>query len=157
MRLIIDTLAALMVVGVLAGVVMYNQNAGDERARNEMAREETRRFQREISRQAALNTIENRDRGYPNTIDPKWFQGNLPANSLLGPEHPWVEIASSGQRDLSHPLDRVATDEDAASFWYNPHQGTIRARVSSEVSDARALELYNFINDCDLRILFGEE
>ena len=43
-----------------------------------------------------------------------------------------------------------------AAFWYNPYTGTVRGRVSQQVSDSKALELYNEINDSALTTLFAD-
>ncbi|RMD62322.1 MAG: hypothetical protein D6824_06910 [Planctomycetota bacterium] len=49
---------------------------------------------------------------------------------------------------------RVAVDESVASFWYNPGTGAVRARVPATVSDQRAVELYNRVNNTSLRSIF---
>ena len=156
MRLFLDTLVALMLVGLLAGLVMYHRQARDTEALRDLARAEVRRFQQQIYLHTALSDGKPRGRGYPASIDPAWFQGNLPANALLGPDHPWLEVAGLNQRDALHPPSLTATDRDTASFWYNPASGVVRARVPIRISDAEALELYNFINDCSLPTLFPE-
>jgi hypothetical protein len=156
MRLILDTLVALMLVGILAGVVIHLRDVRDVQAQEDLAREEVRRFQQQIHLHTALSGGEPRDRGYPASVDPAWFQGNLPVNPLLGPDYPWLEVAGPGNRRALHPPDLVAVDHDTASFWYNPATGVVRARVPVGVSDARALDLYNYINDCDLPTLFPE-
>ena len=157
MRLFLDTLVALMFVGILAGVVIYHRQAGDVQAQRELARAEVRRFQQQIHLHTALSGGEQRERGYPTTIDPDWFQGNLPDNPLLGPDHPWLEVAGIGQKSAVHPPDLTAADRNAAVFWYNPCTGVVRARVPVGISDAQALGLYNYVNDCGLRSLFPEQ
>jgi hypothetical protein len=116
---------------------------------------ELRRFQQQIALQYALARVERNERGYPVTVDPEWFQGQLPANPLLGPEHPWVEIASPEQKELLHPQERVASGKTSAKFWYNPHMGIVRARVPGGMSDAASVELYNYVNDTSLPNLFA--
>ena len=156
MRLFLDTLVALMLVGLLAGLVMYHREARDTQALRELTRDEVRRFQQQIHLHTALSNGEQRGRGYPASIDPAWFQGSLPANPLLGPDHPWLEVAGSNQQGAMHPPGLTAADRDTASFWYNPASGVVRARVPTGTSDAHALELYNFVNDCCLPTLFPE-
>jgi hypothetical protein len=156
MRLILDTLVALMLVGILAGLVMHHRQVEDVRAAEDLAREEVRRFQAQIHLHTALSGGEQRDRGYPASIEPAWFQGNLPANPLLGADHPWLEVAGPGAAHALHPPDLVAADRDTASFWYNPVTGVVRARIPAGVSDVQALELYNYVNDCDLPTLFPD-
>ncbi|MDY7110274.1 MAG: hypothetical protein SYC29_16720 [Planctomycetota bacterium] len=156
MRLILDTLVALMLVGILAGLVMHHRQAQDVRAAQDLARDEVRRFQQQIHLHTALSGGEQRERGYPVSIEPDWFQGNLPVNPLLGRDHPWLEVAGPGATHALHPTDLVAADRDSASFWYNPATGVVRARVPVGVSDAQALELYNYVNDCTLPTLFPD-
>ena len=154
MRLFMDTVVALMLVGLLAGVVWHNRNTQSANLDRETAKAEVQRFQQQIALQSALAKVVLNDRQYPETIDPAWFQGMLPMNPLLDVSHPWLEIASPEQRDQIHPLDRVAATKDTAKFWYNPNTGIVRARVSAGISDAAALELYNYVNDCYLPELF---
>jgi hypothetical protein len=104
--------------------------------------------------QTAMEKIEMSQRGYPLHIDAAWFAGNLPVNPLLGPSHPWLEIASEDQRDSRHPTNLIAFRRDVAQFWYSPYTGEVRARVPAEVSDATALRLYNRINGTALTDLY---
>jgi type II secretory pathway pseudopilin PulG len=155
MRLLLDILAALMVVGILAGVVAIKRDARAEQSQRDLTRQEVKRFQTQVLLQSALSEDVSQASGnHPQTIDPAWFKGNLPHNYLLGPGHPWCEIAGESQRGLHHPPDRTAANDDTAAFWYSPFTGEVRARVPVGISDAQALELYNFINDSNLRTLF---
>lgn len=156
MRLILDTLVALMLAAILVGVVFHSRTDRAVDEARETTRQELRRFQQQIALQSALAKVDRTERGYPLMIDPEWFQGNLPSNPLLGPEHPWVEIASPEQEDLLHPQERVASNKGIAKFWYNPHAGIVRARVPVGLSDLASLELYNFVNDAALPNLFAD-
>ncbi|MHC4106688.1 MAG: hypothetical protein ACYSTY_01245 [Planctomycetota bacterium] len=156
MRLLVDTLLALMLCGVLAGVVLYKRAEMSSKQDLEHTRGDVRRFQQQITLHAALGQGEHSKRGFPMTVDPAWFAGNLPRNPLLGPGHPWLEIAGEEERDLVHPPERWAAGPHVAQFWYNPHMGRVRARVPAGIPDSRALEMYNRINDCDLPNLFAE-
>jgi hypothetical protein len=154
MRLLLDSLVALMLTAILGGVVYYSR-ADSELERNiKLAHSEVRRLQSQIMLQAALESTPLTQRGYPVTVKPEWFHGNVPLNPLLESGHPWLEIAGPAQRDLEHPQRPVATRNDAAQFWYNPYTGDVRARVPAEVADANALSLYNRVNDCHLDSLF---
>ncbi|MHC4079799.1 MAG: hypothetical protein ACYS15_06295 [Planctomycetota bacterium] len=155
MRLILDSLVALMLIGILSGVVLYTRSERRLEDKIELARAEVERFQSQIMLQAAMEKTELSQRGYPTGIDAAWFAGNLPMNPLLGPSHPWVEIAGKSQLDLQHPPNRIAFDHGAAQFWYNPYTGLVRARVSAEVSDATALRLYNRVNGTKLSDLYS--
>ncbi len=154
MRLLIDTLIALMLTGLLAGVVVHNRATRDMEDTVELARAEVSRFKSQILLQAALERVELTKCGYPATVDVEWFVGDLPVNPLLGPGHPWLEIANQLQADLEHPEIRTAADHGVAQFWYSPYRGHLRARVPAGTSDATALQLYNRINDCQLTSLF---
>lgn len=159
MRLFIDTLVALMLVALLGGFLWLKREHQTQQNHREVARTEVRRFQQQIALQSALASVTNEktahDRGYPPTIDPAWFMDNLPDNPLLDDTHPWVEIASAQEKDLTHPLQRVATNSVVAKFWYNPNNGIVRARVPIAISDAAALDMYCYVNDCQLSDLFA--
>lgn len=155
MRLLRDTLVALMLVAILAGIVWHNRGDQSRQAMLDGVREDVRRFQQQVLLQATLDEVEQSERGYPATVDPEWFCGDLPSNDLLGPQHPWLEIAGPEQRNLHHPPQLMAGEEHLAKFWYNPLTGSVRARVPVGISDARALEMYNYINDSELPSLFA--
>lgn len=159
MKFVIDSLVILMVVGILGGVFYFTRTERQVEQQVELARSELRRFESELLLQSALEGVELTTRGYPTTVDPEWFGGSLPMNPLLGRSYPWLEIASEAERDLLHPLRRVASDHGVAQFWYNPYRGVLRARVPAGIADATALKLYNRINGCSLPSLFasGEE
>jgi hypothetical protein len=155
MRLLYDTLIAGMLVAVFAIVVLYNRAHAEQDVTRQHAQSEVRRFQQEVTLQTALATVKHDQRGYPTTIEVGWFAGSLPDNPLIGPEHPWLEIAGADQKDLEHPVERVAVNKSLARFWYNPCTGVVRARVPAGISDTAALELYNYINECNLPELFA--
>ena len=154
MRLAIDSLVALMLAAVLTGVVLKSKTGGGETAELNQVRSEVRRFQQQVMLQAALEQVELSEGGFPKTVDPEWFHGDLPANSLLDPATPWLEVASRSQLTMLHPPLRVATGEKTARFWYNPRLGLVRARVPAGISDSQAIRWYNQINDCDLATLY---
>ena len=159
MRLFIDTLVALMLIALLGGFMWLKRENQTESSQRDIARTEVRRFQQQIALQSALATVTSdktpHDRGYPATVDPAWFTDNLPDNPLLDETHPWVEVAGPQEKDLTHPLQRVATSNLVAKFWYNPNNGVVRARVPLAISDAAALEMYCFVNECQLNDLFA--
>jgi len=154
MRLIVDSLVAVMLSAILAAVVFSNreEKAGQEQV--QAARDAIHAITRQIKLKVALGEVELNERGHATAIDPEWFEGRLPENPYVGDGHPWLEIAGVAQIDMDHPPNRLATDYAVAKFWYNPANGTVRARVPATVSDARALALYNSINDCNLQKLF---
>jgi len=148
MRILIHTLVAVMILGILGGVTMSHLAARQKQSDRGLARTELRRFQRQIHLQGALmSDHERQDQDGPPSIDPAWFKDNRPVNPLLGPEHPWVEVAGPRDRSLTHPPSLTATGPDVASFWYNPALAIVRARVPAGISDAIAHDLYNEINE----------
>lgn len=157
MRLLIDSLVAVMLAGLLASIILSDRAAEEETKDVEVATVDLHRLQREIYLQAALAEVPLSEHGFPITVDPEWFQGGLPRNPLLGPDHPWLEVADASQQNFKHPHDRMAADRLTAKFWYNPYQGIVRARVSSTLSENEALALYNQVNGCSLPNLFVDE
>jgi hypothetical protein len=155
MRLFMDSVVALMLVALLAGVIWHTRTDQTVQQDRDLAKSELHRFQQQVALQSALAKVQRNERGYPESIDPNWFQGALPNNPLLDVAHPWLEIAGPDQKDLIHPPDRVATDREKAKFWYNPHTGVVRARVPAGVSEAASLERDNHVNECFLPDLFA--
>lgn len=156
MRLLMDSVVALMLVVLLGGVMWHNRTDQTDTRHRDTAKMEVQRFQRQIALQSTLAKVARNERGYPETIDPDWFSGNLPQNTLVEISHPWLEVAGPDQAELLHPVERVAFEKRLAKFWYNPRTGVVRARVPSELSDTETLELYNYVNDCNLPDLFAD-
>ena len=155
MRTLLNILVAAMLMGILVGVVMIRSTEGIKQDQIRTARDEVRRFQRQIAFQATMADVELTAEGFPVTADPNWFHGDLPKNPLIEAGHPWVEIAGRNERSLLHPLDLKVRDAAAAQFWYNPYKGIVRTRVPADISDARALKLYNQANHSSLGGLFS--
>jgi len=150
MRLVLNTVVALILVAVLGGVVYKDRVARDREAMEVQTQQEVRRFQQQVHLQAALEFSDSGVRGYPEMVKPAWFGGRLPRNALLKPGHPWLEIANEKEAALRHPRRCTAETDQMAAFWYNPANGIVRARVPAEITDEKALHLYNFINRSDL-------
>lgn len=155
MRIFIDILIALMIAGILAGAVVMHRNNQDKQQTIETTRIEVRRFQRQLMLKGAIAQASTNRESFPDTIDPTWFGENLPKNILLIDGHPWVEIAAKSERTLSHPSNLTAGEMTDAQFWYNPYLGIVRARVPADLSDAKAVELYNLVNETQLVDLFS--
>lgn len=151
-------LALIMILAALAGgAVIYSRMERDQEQLVQQAAAEVRRLETEIKYRAATNAVELNARGWPVTIDPMWFDGRPPLNRLVSTDRPWLEVSGPEQAGLSHPTIRFALEPTQASFWYNPYQGIVRARVPVMVSDAKALDLYNRINACHITSLFWRE
>ena len=146
MRVVIDTLVALMIAGVLAGVVLHHRSKDDHIADAAGARETVNRIQRELTLKGSLGSVETTRQGFPVSVDPTWFGEMIPINPLLDTDRPWMEIAPFKDRALDHPDVRTAMTRETASFWYNPYKGVVRARVPATLTDAAARSLYDAVN-----------
>lgn len=154
MRIVIDTLVALMLAGILAGVTLHQQNTRADDAAVEMTRQSVQRINREIRLRAQLGQVTLSEQGFPTTVDPEWFDNALPRNTLINDGRPWIEVAPIEQRGIAHPLDIAASGKTVGAFWYNPAQGTVRARVPAGLSDAATIDLYNTVNSSDVNSRF---
>ena len=153
MRVLIRMLLAVMILAIVTGVLLSHLQGRREDAKRVLTRQEVVRLQQQIYLQAALISSEE-EQTAPAVVDPAWFPDTLPTNPLLGPDRPWLEVAAEHQFGWQHPPNLTAEDPTVASFWYNPSNGVVRARVPVGISDAQALALYNEVNDCTLSNLF---
>lgn len=155
--LVYPAMIALLLASVWVAWSWHAQTRQTERQAIAQGQAAIERITREISYRATLHDAELNGRGWPMTIEPGWFQGRLPRNPLVPLSNPWLEIAGENQHELTNPPQLLVVDGSLASFWYNPANGIVRARVSQTVSDNKALELYNTINGTRLRSLFLPE
>jgi len=154
MRRLTDILLGATIVGLGVGALVHTKRETTSEAKIAAVRAEVQQIEAQIRLQAASGDVEINTRGWPVTIDPKWFAGSAPRNWLLKGARPWIEVAPPEHADLEHPPIRVAIDRSVAGFWYNPGNGVIRARVPATVSDRRATALYNRLNGVALRSIF---
>ncbi len=155
MRILLNILIALALIGIAVVVAMSLQADGIQQDQIKTTNVEVRRFQRQIALQSAVADIELTSEGFPVTIDPLWFEGQLPTNTMLEHGRPWVQIAGWDERASLHPIDLAAHDVAAAQFWYSPYKGIVRARVPADISDERALRIYNQVNGSRLTDMFS--
>ncbi|MGQ0627321.1 MAG: hypothetical protein ACT4PL_04375 [Phycisphaerales bacterium] len=150
MRLIINLLclACVLALGVTLSITLGR--TAHETLSGEAAREAVREVERVIRRKGTLGEADLNERGYPVTVDVRWFKDGAPMNPLVSGTHPWLEIAGESEAALQHPPVRLAVSESLATFWYNPYQGIVRARVPVMVSDAQSTMLYNRVNSSAL-------
>jgi type II secretory pathway pseudopilin PulG len=152
MRLLIDTLIALMLVGILAGIVVYHQRESRQLQRYQQVHAALAQLHEKALYQGALGDEPTTQTGFPATVSPLWFHGDLPLNVLVPGRHAWVDIAPPG--DMSeHPPDPVCIKPQQAGFWYNPNRGIFRARVPEQHSESLTLAEYNRINTTYLKQL----
>ena len=154
MRRLVDVVCALFIIGVVASILYFNSQTARQRHTIAGVADDLRRFRDAIELHGAAGSGTNA-RGWPATIDPAWFGSNPPRNELVTPDRPWVELATEDEAGLSDPDVRMTLNTRLASFWYNPYQGIIRARVPVEISDERALANYNAINGTHLDSIYG--
>ncbi|MBM4108640.1 MAG: hypothetical protein FJ255_07480 [Phycisphaerae bacterium] len=154
MRRIVDIVAILTLLAGGLGLGYWMLQARSEEDHVARTAANLQRLDREVQVRAGMTGGPATRKGYPRTIDPEWFGDDPPRNALLSAglagERPWLEIAREDQADLSDPPARIALTSQDAAFWYNPALGIVRARVSSNVSDKRALEIYNRVNGTSL-------
>lgn len=154
MRILLDSLVAVMLAAVLAGVILHNRVADEQMVAIEKTRASLMEIRNMITIQIAMEQVELTNAGFPRTVDPTWFEAGPPKNHLLNDDRPWLEVASLAQRDRMHPHIMIADHaRQLAEFWYNPYQGIIRARVPSGLTDEALLDTYNQTNGSQVREL----
>jgi hypothetical protein len=152
MRLLIDSLIALMLAGILGGVLWHYRQEQQQIERYQGVYRSLARLQEQITLQRAVGIAEKGAAAYPPSVSPLWFEGDLPINPLLPVSQAWLDIAPPG--DLSdHPPDPIAHRSEQGGFWYNPNRGLFRARIPGRLAEADTLRLYNQINHTHLTAL----
>lgn len=154
MRQLVDITALVAAVLVLAVVLAVRAGARQFDRDVQTLAAELRRFQQVLRYQAIAEDVPVNARGWPETIDPAWFD-RPPLNPLLDDDRPWVEIVPPEDAHLLHPRVRVGLDGTQSAFWYNPYLGVLRARVPPMVSDQRAAEIYNRVNGTSITSIFA--
>ncbi|WP_432798597.1 hypothetical protein [Poriferisphaera sp. WC338] len=152
MRLLIDTLIAVMLAMILVGVLFYHRGKSESGAQLEQVREALVRLRVAAVYHGGLKEAPLSRAGYVITVSPSWFEEGMPRNELLSADHPWIDVAPEG--DMSdQPPDPVCVKKSQAGFWYNPNRGIFRARVPAGVTSEVTLVMYNRVNDCALPTL----
>ena len=104
------------------------------------------RIQSEIRLRSALDGYQTSREGFVVMVDTDWFEGGPPQNTLLtGSNRPWIEVDHTGNRSIKDPRTPFATKFDA-SWWYNPANGVVRAKVPEQATNRATLELYERVN-----------
>ncbi len=170
MRLLIDSMIALLLVSLLAVVILYRQQGQNIQRDAAVLQQAVSRMQEQVRLQAAVGDVPLSDQGFPRLVMPGWFE-QPPQNPLSTPGCDWMDIAPAG--DLSdHPPDPVlltlpevgqrwnatgvaSPERPQAAFWYNPSRGVVRARVPARFTDAETLALYNQVNGTNLSAMPG--
>lgn len=152
MRLLTDTLIALLLVATLGIVMTHYRQQEAELAQQQSVHEALKSMHEQMVFQGALGAVPVNEMGFPDKLEASWFSDGPPANALAPEGQPWIEVAEPGDPN-DHPYDLVIKDDSQAAFWYNPERGIIRARVSAQMSDRAALEMYNRLNGTQLLAL----
>lgn len=149
MRIVIDIMIGLMLVGaVTGGLYIYNSQAQGERDIESVHAALQQLQEQATYHRTVQSAMADRDVMLVH-VHAQWFGEDVPTNLLLKGDRPWIDLAPPG--DLSdHPPDPVAHSQSQASFWYNPTTSIFRARVSPASSEAQTLALYNRVNDSGL-------
>ncbi len=154
MRRVVDVLAVVTLVGMAVAIFYAQKDRYAQSEAVEQATQAVRMFDLKIKYHAATEGAELTARGWPVTIDPDWFEGSVPRNALVSGNRPWLEIAPPEHAEMEHPRLRMTVNPSLASFWYNPYNGALRARVPVTTSDQEALEMYNRVNRTNLTSIF---
>lgn len=152
MRLIIDTLIALLLACILAGVLIHYRQQQWEMYAQQQVHQSLARLHEQAIYRGAMAEVPLSKTGFPLAILPTWFGSDLPQNLMAPGRNPWLDIAPEGDR-CDQPPDPVVTSDDQACFWYNPQRGIFRARVQPQSNDEETLRLYNKINGTALKAL----
>jgi hypothetical protein len=156
MRLVLDGLVALMLAGILAGIVIFNERREERGDKIRATRDAIHEIQAHLKVQIALEEVEMTDAGWPRTIDPEWFPLHQPRNLLLSDNRTWIEVVGPKDRMQQHPRNITGDDRNLAAFWYNPYQGIVRARIPAGLSDVETISLYNQVNGTTISSIVTE-
>lgn len=149
MRLLVDSLIALMLVAVLGGIFWHRHAAEDQIQRVEATQQALRAIEAQALYQASLGEVPKTRWGYPHVVEPSWFKTR--PDNLLAQCDRWIDVADESDSDRMDPA-HVTSDHGRAAFWYNPHRGLIRARVEPQMSMQATIDLYNLVNGTSLRV-----
>lgn len=157
MRWVLDIIAVLTAAGLVTAVIMFNRAKTRDETQIQQTSTDLRRIELELKYRSVTKNAELNEFGWPSTVSPEWFDKDLPRNTLVSPKRPWLEVAGESEAKLMHPPVRLAVDDSIASYWYNPFQGVVRARVPVMLSDQEAVNLYNRVNGTSLGTIFERE
>lgn len=139
------TLVELLIVLVLLGIVSAIVVPSLRTERREAVTTALRSNISQVQMVLDVRRQDSPDGSWPPALDPDWFV------NLIVPQHPdnmagvpLVEtVIAPGS---THPGDKVVHAGAAGAYWYNSTNGTFRARVKAQESDAETLAYYNEVN-----------
>ena len=147
MRLMIDTMIAVMLAGVVGGGMWLHRERVASAQRVQQVQAALAQLQEKADYYRTLAKVQEEyvAMGGHGDISPQWFQDDLPINVIVPLDCPWLDLAPEGDY-ATHPPDPVVTHDGQAGFWYNPSTGVFRARVTPQYTDAATAELYHQVN-----------
>ncbi|MFA9477468.1 hypothetical protein ACERK3_04085 [Phycisphaerales bacterium AB-hyl4] len=149
MRLLIDTLIALMLTALLGGLIWNHRYQEQQTLDRQTVHRSLNQLHEQVLYQRSLGRVAQSDLGFPRIVEPTWFSSGLPRNAIAPPPHPWMDIAPPDDM-ASHPPDPVLTHPAQAGLWYNANLGVFRARVPAQISQRATIRLYNDLNGTQL-------
>lgn len=153
MRLLVDTVIALMLAAMLGGALLSQRQDREQLDRIAAVQQSVRAIQSQALYRAAMGEVEATPSGYSRKIDIAWFDGP-PRNILVedeGEAFQWIDYPAEDAHQAFDPTHIVASGGQA-SFWYNPFRGIVRARVPRQFTQQATVDLYNLVNGTSLRV-----
>lgn len=144
---LVEILIVVVILGILASIVIPQFSSATAQSKAVAASSIVRTVQSKIFEDYATTG------SYATTLDGDWFvEGALPSNPLAPEQQsPIVNYDTSAASGDTHPSNKLVGTGGA--FWYNPNNGTFRALVPAQDTEALTLELYNAANTSDASTL----
>lgn len=152
MRLLIDSLIALILVTILGAVLVHYRQEQAEILRRQLVHQALSEMQEEAILHGAMEVTQTNEARFPADVLEKWFDNGVPRNVFAPAGSPWLDVAPPDDRG-DQPPDPVIHDKSQAGFWYNPSRGIFRARVAAQFTEQATLDLYNQLNSTSLRAM----
>ena len=137
---LVEVLIVVVILGILASIVIPQFTNATGQSKAVAAASIVRTVQAKVFENFATQNV------YPATIEDAWFvEGSLPINPLAPEQRtPVVFYDGAATADMTHPAAKTVAATGA--FWYNPTNGTFRALVPAQDTQADTLLLYNTAN-----------
>lgn len=144
---LVEILIVVVILGILASIVIPQFSSATAQSKAVATASIVRTVQSKVFENYAM------DGEYAATLETSWFvEGSLPHNPLAPEQRsPTVLYDASAADNATHPADKLVTGSGA--FWYNPNNGTFRALVPAQDTEAATLELYNAANSSQVATL----
>ncbi|MEM7624362.1 MAG: prepilin-type N-terminal cleavage/methylation domain-containing protein [Planctomycetota bacterium] len=137
---LVEILIVVVILGILASIVVPQFSDATDQSKAAATASIVRTVQAKIFEDFAMQGA------YSTTINDDWFvEGALPINPLAPDQKtPVVLYDASATADMTHPATKTVGTTGA--FWYNLSNGTFRALVPAQATQAETLVLYNTAN-----------